>query len=162
MKIYLKSITDDVRKIDKWTWRAGDTGTEKTIYLTENTNILSPAVSLDYDSAVLSSGYNYCYIPDFKRYYHITGMSCDSGKTIVIQCAIDVLNTYKTGILSAPANVIRSESAGITYCNDDRLPVNPTQFIVHIQALRENVFTTQKPVRRPCYIMGVNTAIGGA
>lgn len=161
MKIYLKSITSDPRMIDKWTWRAGDTGTEKTVYLTDETNILYPVISLDYDAGVLVSGYNYVYIPDFKRYYYITGISCDNGKRIYTTCAIDPLNTYKSGILSAPVNVIRSENAGITYCSDDRLPVNPSQFKVHIQPLRENVFTTQKPFRQPNYIMGVNTAIGG-
>lgn len=156
MKIYLKSITADVRKVDKWT-RNND-GTEKTIYLTDNVNILYPRVILDYDSSVLTSGYNYCYIPDFKRYYYITALSCDSGKKIILDLSIDYLNTYKAAILSAPVNVIRSQSAGITYCSDERLPVNPSQFILHVQSLRENVFTTSYPFRKPNYILGVNTS----
>lgn len=159
MYIYLKTINADNRKIDKWTWRAGDTGTEKTVYLTDFENILSPVVSLDYDSSVITSNYNYVYIPAFKRYYYIAGLSCDDGKRIYINLTVDVLNSYKDGILSAPANVIRSQSAGVNYCKDDCLPLDPTRFILHTQPLKENVFSNQRPIRKPNYILGVNTSI---
>lgn len=135
MKIYLKSITADPRKIDKWTYGAGNTGTEKTIYLTDATNILYPVISLDYDGGVLTSGYNYCYIPAFNRYYYITGISCDDGKRIFITCSIDPLNTYKSGILSAPVNVVRSQSAGIGFFPDSKLPVEPDRTSKHMEQL---------------------------
>lgn len=123
MKVYLKVINADARTVSKWTWN--NDGTEKTVYIMDNTNILYPTLSLDYDAGVLASGVNYVYIPAFGRYYFISGISCDNGKRIYINCSIDVLNTYKAGILSAPVNVIRSESAGIGYFPDSRLPVEP-------------------------------------
>ena len=135
MKIYLKSITVDNRTVNKWTWAAGNTGTEKTVYLTDFENILSPTVCLDYDSAVLSSGFNYVYIPDFKRYYYIAGLSCDDGKRIYLNLSVDVLNTYKTGILAAPVNVIRSQSAGVGFFHDPKLPVEPDRTAKHMEQL---------------------------
>lgn len=155
MDIYLKTITADARKIDKWTFN--NDGTHKTIYLQDMTNIFYPRVTLDYDSSVLSAGYNYCYIPAFNRYYYISGLSCDAGKKIILDLSIDVLNTYKTAILSASVNVIRSESAGITYCNDERLPVNPSQFTLYSEPLKENVFPHSNAARY--YVLCVNTAV---
>lgn len=140
MKIYLKNVSADTRKIDKWTWAAGDGSTEKTIFLQDATDILYPVVCLNYDAGVLTSGYNYCYIPDFKRYYFINGITCDDGKRIYIHCAIDVLNTYKTGILSAPCNVIRSESAGINAFHDEKLPLCPDECFIQ-WAYLESPFT---------------------
>lgn len=135
MKIYLKNITADARKVDKWTYGAGNTGTEKTVFLTDNTNILYPTLCLDYDAGVFASGFNYCYVPDFKRYYFISGMQCDSGKRIYINCSIDVLNTYKTGILNAPANVIRSQSAGVGFFPDSKLPIEPDRVFPSMKQL---------------------------
>lgn len=135
MKIYLKSISADARTVDKWTYAPGDTGTEKTVFLTDNTDLLHPTLCLDYDAGVLTSGANYVYIPDFKRYYFIAGMQCDNGKRIYINCSIDVLNTYKAGILAAPVNVVRSQSAGIGFFNDNKLPIEPDRTQKHMEAL---------------------------
>ena len=133
MKIYLKTINADARTINKWTWN--NDGTEKTVFLTDNTNLLYPTLCLDYDAGVLTSGANYVYIPDFGRYYFISGMQCDNGKRIYINCSIDVLNTYKTGILNAPVNVLRSQSAGIGFFADSKLPIEPDRTQKHMEPL---------------------------
>lgn len=140
MTIYLKTINADTRTVDKWTYSAGDAGTSKTVFLTEQNDILYPTLCLDYDSSVLTSGFNYVYIPDFKRYYFINGITCDNGKRIYIHCGIDVLNTYKDGIKAASANVIRSESAGINAFHDEKLPICPDECLFQ-WAYLESPFT---------------------
>lgn len=147
MYIYLKSVSADNRQVNKWTWAAGNTGTEKIIYLTDFENILSPTVCLDYDSNVLTSNYNYAYIPAFKRYYYIAGLSCDDGKRIYLHLSVDVLNTYKDGILSASANVIRSQSAGIGFFHDSKLPIEQDRTAKHMEQLN-SPFTITDSGRR--------------
>lgn len=93
------------------------------------TSLLAPQVVLDFDSSVLSSGYNYCYIDTYDRYYYITDMAADSGKKIILTLGVDPLNTFKSQILASPVNVIRSQSTGVTYIKDDSLPIAPDQYI---------------------------------
>lgn len=54
--------------------------------------------------------YNYCYVPEFHRYYFITDIVSTSAGQWDISCLVDVLATYKTGVLNTTAFVERSQS----------------------------------------------------
>ena len=68
-------------------------------------NVLNPTVILrgsDFD-------YNYCHIPDLKRYYFIDNVTVTSGK-ITLELVADPLKTYESEILSATATATESDT----------------------------------------------------
>lgn len=64
-----------------------------------------PVLYLGYDATILA--YNYVYIPDFQRYYFVTGREID-GKTIYISLHVDVLASFKNDILASTGTATRS------------------------------------------------------
>ena len=158
MTIYLTKYTGDNRNIDKWDFNSAPQNAKRTVDVYNTTSLLAPQVVLDYSDDIINNDYNYCYINKYHRYYYITDMAADNGKRIILTLAVDPLNTWKNEIKNCPVNVIRSQSAGITYCKDDRLPVNPSQFTLYSAPLKEGVFP-RSAQRQAHYILSVNTAI---
>lgn len=68
---------------------------------------------------------NYCYISFFDRYYFITGQSVEGANTIILQCDLDVLYTYRNALLNSIFLVTRNEKIGSTYIPDSMLPLRP-------------------------------------
>lgn len=64
-----------------------------------------PVLYLEYDANLLA--YNYVYIPDFQRYYFVTGREID-GKTIYVSLHVDVLASFKNDILASTGTATRS------------------------------------------------------
>lgn len=77
----------------------------KTCSLKEGSSIEDPILYMVYDTSLM--GCNYVYIPDFGRYYFITGKEID-GKTLYITCHVDVLKTYATDIKASKGTATRS------------------------------------------------------
>ncbi len=76
------------------------------VLLLDNTNIINPAfrlVGLIDDFAKI----NYCYVPEFNRYYYVVTVEILAGGIIELQCAIDVLMTYREQILNTTAVITR-------------------------------------------------------
>lgn len=122
MIVNLLKTTDDTRKIDK------TIATIKNINAlpTEPTNILTPALIIERDNLVLSA--NYMYIPDFARYYYITGFTMIKGNRIIISGKVDVLKTYGTQLQNCNCIVTRSESIGTpSQIPDSNLPIDPNR-----------------------------------
>ena len=69
--------------------------------------------------------YNYCYIPDFKRYYFIRTWSWILGRW---ECSleIDVLGSHKSAIGDTTAYVLRSASEYNSYLIDTKYPTKST------------------------------------
>lgn len=70
-------------------------------------DILHPSITVQYDGTGIFP-YNYCYIPDLKRYYFISGITNDGGKKYILQLDVDVLKTYEQQILGTTATVTES------------------------------------------------------
>lgn len=67
--------------------------------------------------------YNYCYIPDLKRYYYIDNISTEGG-LVKISCRTDVLMSFKSDIKKSKQYVIRSQSKNPSpYLEDNLLPI---------------------------------------
>lgn len=62
-------------------------------HLRESANIEYPKITLQ----GTVKDFNYCYIPNFYRYYYIENIILQ-GKVTVIDCEVDVLMTYKDDI----------------------------------------------------------------
>lgn len=103
------------------------TGSEKNAIFKNLQNELELGGSLRNESSVINpvfvietvnpSAYNYCFIPDFNRYYFITNIESVRTNLWRIHCAVDVLMTYQAQILNLDVIV-----------SDDTLPDTETYF----------------------------------
>lgn len=75
----------------------------------DSSNIITPKFLIEYNPVVFQK--NYCYVPTFGRYYFINNIEIDAGERIILNCSVDVLNTYKTNILALDVTVTRNEYA---------------------------------------------------
>lgn len=103
--------------------------------LNENTSIISPSLSIK--SGVDITGYNYAYIPDFKRFYKVVSWSYALG---LWRCDlyVDVLASYKTEIGAMNNYILRSASAHNGNIIDGLYPTTPKIGILESSA--ESVF----------------------
>ena len=76
------------------------------IILKNDTDITRPVISLNSD--FLPPGANYCYIPEFARYYYLTEQRVLIGRMLEITLAIDVLMSWRAQILESTAIAVRS------------------------------------------------------
>lgn len=133
---------------------------------TEGVDLDTPALVVQYNTAALTANYGLLEIKQnnlttYSAYYFIKQRDVFPAEKITLHCEIDVLQTYAAGIRDSIANVIRSQSEGISYVRDEKYPINPSQFVLTVKTLKEGVFKTQQPFRLPNYIVGVNTSITG-
>lgn len=108
-------------------------------------DIMAPQIVIDYVSTLIPA--NYCYLPDFGRYYFLAPPKIQTGKRIIFDGSIDVLMTYSTELLSVPATVLRNENIGQTYAPDSQLPIDPNRVEI-VTAL------SNKNFKRPAYGSG--------
>lgn len=73
-------------------------------------NILAPTLKIRSDKLF---EYNYCYIPNFKRFYFVKSVTAEYGDNTVynVQMTVDVLQTYKENILQSEGTVTESDIA---------------------------------------------------
>ena len=84
--------------------------------LKENCDILNPVILIE-NAAV--PNYNYAYIPDFGRYYFVSPAENEGRVFWSIPMHVDVLYTWRAGIMSAPCIVAKSSSSYNLYLNDN-------------------------------------------
>ena len=77
-------------------------------HLKEATDILNPVITVAYNAYHINI--NYCYIPDFGRYYFINDYIID-GDTVTLKLHVDVLYTYRNNILNSQCIAERSSSS---------------------------------------------------
>ena len=135
MKLKLYQISADPRELEKVTAATQyvEIPASKLMEPTAPIDILSPSFIINNDSSLYS--YNYLYCDTFGRFYYIDSMSILPGGRILIQCSVDVLQTYKDDILSTIGTVTRSESIGApTLYTDKQLPIHPVnKFVTSIE-----------------------------
>lgn len=153
------SISSDRRVLNKVTT------TIKTITATPTgeINILHPTLILEYDGAILNA--NYCYIPNFNRYYYLS-ITLDKGKRMILNCSVDVLKTYATQIKNRQGTILRSESIGKpTQIVDNKLPIDPNRHeLKTLKILPANGQPVFKSGQTDCILatVGNNIYTGGA
>ena len=84
--------------------------------LKEDTSLLRPVLEVVTSSNL--SGYNYLYISEFNRYYFIDDIVSLNDGRWEISAHVDVLETYKTAILSNSAVIRRQASLYNLYLDD--------------------------------------------
>lgn len=96
----------------------GKTLTEESVRtgtLKDGCSVLSPSVVLTGENL---SDFNYMYIPEFHRYYFITGITSIKKGLWQIDGHCDVLESYKEQIKAQKAVVERQEQKYNLYLND--------------------------------------------
>lgn len=79
-------------------------------------SILAPQLLIEYNQAIFSL--NYVYIAAFNRYYFLTNVTLSSGDRMILSCAIDPLNSFKSEILALNTTVVRQEQAEDNFLPD--------------------------------------------
>lgn len=74
-----------------------DSGTTLTGSLRNESSVINPSFIIEHENP---SGFNYCYISDFGRYYFITNITAMRTGIWKIECSVDVLMSFKTQILN--------------------------------------------------------------
>lgn len=80
-------------------------------------SVMSPSLQIQ---DIVVFGYNYCYIPDFGRYYYINDINALRANLFELSLGIDVLMTYASEIRRNYAIVDKVENFGaaFNYIND--------------------------------------------
>lgn len=102
MLIYLYTNKDSNNVINKTL----ENEIEKDITLKDRVNIMNPIIRLK-DSTPIDN--NYCYIPNFNRYYFIEEVIFVNKEIQEIYLSCDVLETYKDDILNSESIISKSE-----------------------------------------------------
>ena len=80
--------------------------------LRNQTSVLNPTIRIE--SADNISGYNYCYISEFGRYYYITDIVSVRTNCWVISLSCDVLMSYKDEIKSMSVILNNTQETGLS------------------------------------------------
>lgn len=96
----------------------GAGGTEKSVYLKDNSSILSPVIEIEGTEDPTS--WNYMYIPDYGRYYFIQNWTYYRG-IWSCQGEVDSLASWKSAVLSTSALVAFSSSDYNLMAMDSRI-----------------------------------------
>lgn len=115
MKVYLYTTTkrNNSTKIPTG-------GIEIDAVLKEATSILTP--TLYFNRAAIDHEYNYCYIPDFGRYYHKTDIVYN-GSQVIYSFAVDPLASFKNAIGASSQYVLRSSAKSNGTIIDSKYPI---------------------------------------
>ena len=134
------------------------TGTVLACYMKSPSSVVNPVIELKDDP----SGYNYCYIADFDRYYFINDIVFNKG-IWTCYCNVDVLGTYKTEIGSTAMYVLRSADEYDGNLVDTLFPVSTDVTIATLTALGAgSTDLTFNGFSSGYYVVGVQSLSSGS
>lgn len=127
-----------------------------------NCNIISPRIELT--GTGNPSTYNYCYIPDFARYYFVKAWTWAPGKWVA-DLTVDALSSYRDQIGSSTEYVVRSSAKFDPEIVDN---LYPTKATVTTKTMLANTtpYTDNPEGNRGFFVVAVNApgyvSFGGA
>lgn len=77
--------------------------------LRDATNIINPVILIELNEI---GNYNYCYIPNFNRYYFITDIAVIRTGLFAISLMVDVLESFKTDIKNLSVILLNTQNVG--------------------------------------------------
>lgn len=80
------------------------------IILKDGCSVITPEIQLKLGQSDNPTGYNYCYIPTFKRYYYVSNWRWEN-RLWTAQCRVDALASWKAEIGSYHGYVLRSAAS---------------------------------------------------
>ena len=97
--------------------------------LRDECSITSPSILVEATSLV---DYNYCYIPEFKRYYFISDITSVRNNLWRVSLKCDVLESFKSDILNLSCIVDKQQNQSYSNNIDDGSYVNRADSFVEI------------------------------
>lgn len=91
------------------------------ITMKDNCSVIDPLIRIQTSTDL--STYNYMYIPALSRYYFIKNIETVNNNIWDIKAHVDVLETYKTGILANEAVIKRQQGLYNLYLDDPEFHV---------------------------------------
>lgn len=79
-------------------------------HLRDESSVITPTFDVEAGNV---SGFNYCYIPEFGRYYFISDIVAVRTNLWRIKCNVDVLMSFKSDILNLDVIVSDSTNEGM-------------------------------------------------
>ena len=125
MDIYLYQNLSEQNALDKSTALIGTLSGA----LKESTDLLNPVILIEGDITATVATTNYIYIPSFKRYYFLTGLTSVRTGLYQIEMHVDVLTTYRDGIRKNEALISRQENEWNMMIPDNQQQVGQKQII---------------------------------
>lgn len=86
------------------------------VQLTEAVNIETPEILINRDDSII--GFDYAYIPAFKRYYFLTDMRIENGNQFRLILESDPLESFRSQIDNCETIAKRSTNRGNTEIED--------------------------------------------
>lgn len=115
-KFYINK--SDYRKINKDIEQIGET---QDILFKDTTDMMNPILMMR-SGTRFDNQANYCYLEQTGKYYYINDCEYSNGYYL-LHLHVDVLMTYKDGILAQAAILKRSSSLYNSYLQDDKFKV---------------------------------------
>lgn len=93
------------------------------VELKGNCDVLHPVFAVTRGEHGYFNNYNYCYVPDFGRYYFISPPEVSMGGIMVLHCTVDALTSWAGGIRGLRSMIERQEFKYNPYMHDNLLPI---------------------------------------
>lgn len=123
-------------------------GTEYQIILKHGCSIIRPTISLDIGQAGNPTGYNYCYIPAFNRYYYVSDWVFEN-RLWTASLRSDALASFKSGIGASNCYVARAASSYNSRVVDNYYPALASN--TH----SADIITSPFDKNNGCYVVGI-------
>lgn len=117
MNITLYTTSDDPLVADKTL----SNGSSVTGTFRGTADVLRPVVTVS--ASVVNSTHNYAYIPDFGRYYYITGKRFITSELVELSLYTDVRKSFLLALLGNSGVVSRQTNNYDMYLPDNMIPV---------------------------------------
>lgn len=131
-------------------------GTAFDITLKDDTSLLQPEICLKWPGSGSPTEYNYCYIPDFSRYYWISNWTYTE-RQWAASLTVDVLSSWKTEIGASSKYVLRSAAAYDPHVLDTMYPATGEASWTNASILMSEFGMSLNP---GCYVLGVSGKSG--
>lgn len=112
VSVKLYTVSDDNKVVSKHL----GTSTDFDCVIKETTDVTAPVLRIQTSTNL--SGFNYCYIERYGRYYFVDKIETTPNGLWQLYCRCDVLMSYKSQIKTLSGTINRSENTYNVYLND--------------------------------------------
>lgn len=128
MQLVLYNCTAENNRVDKTAYLSNQFLLKGTIR--DHSSIINPQITIEKTNPTYY-GYNYMYIPDFKRYYFIKNFTQVTNKLWLIDAHVDVLYTWRASITQMKAVIDKSQllSESNLYMDDGSFVMESRKYI---------------------------------